>query len=91
MIKYQICIHVKNNDLPDFIKGEEFKSDIFYHINFKGFFDSIDQGLDFIRDKYQKVIRNHMITYQEIIRSTHITKIDTIKCPKWEKIFLQKV
>lgn len=90
MIKYQINIHVKNDDLPDLVRGEEYDPKIFYHVNYKGIFDSIEEGFDYIRVTYEKIIEKHAIKHFDILKSTHITKIDTDRCKKWEKLFLIK-
>lgn len=91
MIKYQICIHVKNNDLPELIKGEEYDSKIFYHIKFKGIFDNVQCGLNYILDIFSETITKNRIGEMEIRDATHITKIDTVKCHKWEKLFFKTI
>jgi hypothetical protein len=90
MIKYQISTHVKNDDLPKLVTGEEYDPKIYYHINYKGIFDTIDEGLETIKKEFEKVIREKHIDDYEIMRCTHKVRIDTNRCRKWEKLFLSK-
>lgn len=89
MIKYQISAHVKNNELPELIRGEDYKPEVFYLINFKGIFDSIEEGCEYIRDTFKKIIKEKDICSADILRSIHITKIDTDRCKKWQKLFFK--
>lgn len=88
-MKYQILLHIKDPEYECPPKGEE-KPEMGYVITFKGVFNSIKEGLDFIFHKFEPKLREKHIAFNEIGNDMTITRIDPIKCYKWEKLYLNQ-
>lgn len=58
------------------------------HNIFKGIFDSFEEGMDFIYDKYKLIMDRNHIPLKDLHEHVFINKIDTVKCPNWKNIFL---
>lgn len=83
MIKYQVLVHYKNWEYDSLDPNSQE-----YTINFKCVRDTISQCLDVLYRKYNHVMQKENITNNDLADCMMINRIDTEKCPKWEKMFL---
>lgn len=89
-MKYQIMIHHKDDAYETDPKNRNPQYEEGYIISFKGIFDTIKSGLDFVFNKYSDVLRGRHIALDDIANHMTITRIDPVICEKWERLYLDK-
>lgn len=93
MKKYHIITNLKNDNYVHPEKWDSTTTDQNkkeYYISFKCIGDSYNECIEKLFERYHKIISKNSILNIDIEDATIFNVIDTEKCPRWEKMFLEK-
>lgn len=82
---------LKNDNFMCEIPGSKRTDMNEYLIRFKGVFDTIRDGLDYIISKFGEILKKNNLLMEELADSMNITRININLCTKWDQMFLSQV
>jgi hypothetical protein len=91
MNKFHFNVHLKNDNYMCKI-GDSKKLDTREHIvRFKGIFDSIKEGWEYIESRFSATLKSDNYTINDLANSTSLTRINTSICTRYAEMFISQI
>lgn len=91
MSKYHFNVFLKNDNFMHELPGSKKIDMDEYVVSFKGLFDSLKEGFDYIYKHYTDIMKEKGYNWDDVSDCMNIVKIKTELLTKYEEMFFSKL